>query len=393
MNFTSTDTSNGEGKKEDSKVKSFIESLSPIEKLFVVNELRNYIKNEDSELIPYLVRNPSLLDMILNLQEEVKSILNRPEQLSEGKRDPFHKNYAHEEDASSRDSDRDRSHQDHNGLSQDEESVDMDTLKKLTFKELLDRERLKESDSSRHEYMSRFVPDEHHSNGNGSRLQMLVTNKAPTTTFYPAMQQLQMQAQMNADPSMHMGYPQSQVQQPLQYLSPHMPAQPQTSMNGQGYHFMQQQMQPPMQYHQLAQNFSHAPQFAGQMHGFQGYSQMQGYAGMVQGYPQGYYGALPQSQHVQGQMLHNLYSQSPQPMEADNRLYPAYPSQQEEEAGHKAAPTQRSPSDLDSPERPPASSFDKPRPHHHSQPTAKSTFRMPPSPFVWTTSSNTFHHK
>ena len=370
-----------------------MESLSPLERLFLVNELRNYMQTEDSELIPYLVRNPLLLDMIIALQEEVKGILNRPEQLSEGKRDPFHKNYAHEEETSSRDSEKDKSHNDRNGMSQEEESVDFELVKKLTFKELLERERQKENDSNGCEYVSRFVPGEHSGNGNGSsgRLQMLV-NKAPTTTFYPAMQQLQLQAQMGADPGLQMGYPQAPVQQPMQYLPQHIQPQAAAPMNGQAYHYMQPQMQAQVQYHQLAPNFAHPPQFAGQMHGFHGYSQMPGYPTMMQGYAPTYYGALP-NQQVQGHMIHNPYGQqgSQQAQEAEpGRAYPAYIPQQAEEDPAERLANHFSPNDKASPEKPTAHFAEKP---HHRPPPTKPAFQMPPSPFATAPSSNMYQNK
>ena len=129
-------------------MKQLIEGLTPMEKLFLVNHLGYAIENEDPSALAILVRNPKIIDLILNMQEEVKALLEKPELITQGSRDPFARNYSGlnqdrrftstyygNDDANT--SEIDQENENKNGV-----SIDPAILAKLTFKEIMELDKL-----------------------------------------------------------------------------------------------------------------------------------------------------------------------------------------------------------------------------------------------------------
>ena len=112
----------------------------------MVNQLGYAIENQDPTLIAMLVRNPKIIDMIHNLQEEVKGLLERPESITQGSRDPFARNYSNMAEEKTYtsvyypgDGEKDGS----DNENKKDVPIDPSVLAKLTFKEIIELDRLR----------------------------------------------------------------------------------------------------------------------------------------------------------------------------------------------------------------------------------------------------------
>jgi hypothetical protein len=114
-----------------------LESLSNLEKLYLINQLGQMIRDESSGMLGVLVRNPKLLETILTLQDEVKAVLEKPKLLIQEGRDPFIRIEANYEEQSQR--------QEQPTIGQEQSlptefQIDPKTLATLTYRQIMEIE-------------------------------------------------------------------------------------------------------------------------------------------------------------------------------------------------------------------------------------------------------------
>lgn len=89
VKYSSNDIHNPDDNKDDSRVLEALEGLTSQEKLFLLMTLFSQIQSNPQKGLSYLVKNSRVLDEIIAIQEEVKTLLEKPDQLYAEQRDPF----------------------------------------------------------------------------------------------------------------------------------------------------------------------------------------------------------------------------------------------------------------------------------------------------------------
>lgn len=171
-----------EKKKEVSKVQQVLACLTPLEKLYLANEIARKVTEEEDKLavalgmqqlsheskidmkslIVLMAKNPMFLDAVVTLQNEVIKILDKPDILTQESRDPFTRNiskvYADDYEFES-DSEPDRRRQTQTQAPQDVRVFGVDNFESelldiLTYPQIKQVEDLKKKGINPEEYIS-----------------------------------------------------------------------------------------------------------------------------------------------------------------------------------------------------------------------------------------------
>lgn len=325
-----------------------IEGLTNIEKLFLVNHFGYAIENEDPTALAMLVRNPKIIDLILNMQEEVKTLLEKPELITQGSRDPFARIYSgmHQEKRYSSNyygnEDTNRSEDGQDDEHKHGTTIDPAILAKLTFKEIMELDKLIKQGMSSSSLVKRL--EEGISQGNKKQLldSLLRENDMENEIGHPSLNDL-----VDNDG----GYGRAAVRQPtpdLQYR-PDMQGQPYMMPQNPAYPYQHPQ-------HPIAQSTYPGPQYMN-------YPPV--------GYPGGYY---PPQMRMEGQTQGYPMQQGMPGMMLSGQQIPNM------QMGHPYMPMYQMPA----PPRQPPLMMQQPQ---HMAPPAppqepRSSFQKPPNPFI-----------